>query len=193
MVGYPVAAELFGEPEPTALYLRVFPERSDEVVDVLAATVNPEHPDQVEITRPAAALEAREAADTALTQLLIGLGSVSLLVGGVAIANIMVMSVVERRMEIGVRRALGATRGHVRRQFLLEAVLLAGMGGIVGVGLGAGVMLGFAAVRDLPPALPVEAVGGAVAAALAIGLLAGLYPAGRAAKVPPSQAVRGSA
>jgi putative ABC transport system permease protein len=192
MIGYPVAEAVFGEVSPTALYLRVFPEAADDITEVLPTTVNPQNPDQVEITRPADALAAREAADAALTQLLIALGSVALLVGGVAIANVMVMSVLERRMEIGVRRALGATRGHVRRQFLLEAVILAGLGGVVGVGLGATITVGFVTVRELPLALPVEALAGAIAAALLIGAIAGLYPASRAARVPPSQAVRGS-
>jgi putative ABC transport system permease protein len=192
MIGFPVAEEVFGDVKPTAIYLRVFPEAADDVTEVLPATVNPENPDQVEITRPADALAAREAADAALTQLLIALGSVALLVGGVAIANVMVMSVLERRMEIGVRRALGATRGHVRRQFLLEAVILAGLGGVVGAGLGAAITLGYATVRELPLAIPVDALAGAVAAALVIGAVAGLYPAARAAKIPPSQAVRGS-
>ena len=192
MIGYPLARDLFGETDPSALYLRVFPEAADDVTEVLPSTVNPENPDQVEITRPADALAAREAADAALTQLLIALGSVALLVGGVAIANVMVMSVLERRMEIGVRRALGATRGHVRRQFLLEAVILAGIGGLVGVALGAGITAGYALVEDLPVALPVEALGAAVLAALLIGAVAGLYPAARAARIPPSQAVRGT-
>lgn len=191
LIGYPVAAELFGAVEPTAIYLRVQPDRSEDVVEVLPATINPENPDQVEITRPADALAAREAADTALTQLLVALGSVALLVGGVAIANIMVMSVLERKMEIGVRRALGATRGHVRRQFLLEAVLLAGIGGVVGVGLGAVITLGVVTARGLILTLPVPAMAAAVGVALAIGAVAGLYPAARAARVPPSQAVRG--
>jgi putative ABC transport system permease protein len=192
MIGYPVAGDVFGEARPTAIYARFFPEAADDVTEVLPATVNPENPDQVEITRPADALAAREAADAALTQLLIALGSVALLVGGVAIANVMVMSVLERRMEIGVRRALGATRAHVRRQFLFEAVALAGFGGLAGVGLGAAITVGFATIRRLPIALPVEALAGAVGAALAIGAVAGLYPASRAARIPPSQAVRGS-
>ena len=146
----------------------------------------------MEITRPSDALAAREAADAALTQLLIGLGSVALLVGGVAIANIMVMSVLERKMEIGVRRSLGATRGHIRRQFLTEAILLAAIGGVVGVGLGAIVTWGFAAARGLPVTVPVEALFGAVGVALLIGTVAGIYPAARAASIPPSQAVRGT-
>jgi putative ABC transport system permease protein len=192
LVGYPVAGRLFGESAVTTIYLRVRPEAADDVVAVLPTTINPENPDRVEITRPSDALAAREAADAALTQLLVALGSVALLVGGVAIANIMVMSVLERRMEIGVRRALGATRAHIRRQFLLEAMLLAGIGGLAGVGLGAAITAAFARVRDLPLSLPVEALAGAVAVALAIGALAGLYPAIRAARIPPSEAVRGS-
>lgn len=192
MIGFPIAEQLFGDVRPTAIYLRVFPEAADEVTEVLPSTVNPESPDQVEITRPADALAAREAADAALTQLLIALGSVALLVGGVAIANVMVMSVLERRMEIGVRRALGATKGHIRRQFLLEAVMLAGLGGVVGAGLGAAITLGFSTVRGLPLALPLQALAAAVGAALIIGAVAGLYPASRAARIPPSQAVRGS-
>lgn len=181
---------LESDPAPSAVYLRVVPESSDDVVEVLPQTVNPENPDRVEITRPSDALAAREAADAALTQLLIGLGSVALIVGGVAIANIMVMSVLERRMEIGVRRALGATKGHIRRQFLLEAVLLAGLGGVVGAALGTLITAGFVAARDLPLSLPPETFAGAVGVALVIGAVAGLYPAVRAARVPPSEAVR---
>lgn len=192
MIGYPIAEEIFGAVKPTAIYLRVYPEAADDVTEVLPSTVNPEDPSQVEITRPADALAAREAADAALTQLLIALGSVALLVGGVAIANVMVMSVLERRMEIGVRRALGATRGHIRRQFLFEAIILAGLGGVVGAGLGAAITMGYATFRKLPLAIPLVALAGAVGAALLIGALAGLYPAARAARIPPSQAVRGS-
>jgi putative ABC transport system permease protein len=191
LVGEAAADRILGqEPAPTSLFLRVVPQASDDVVRVLPQTVNPENPDRVDVTRPSDALAAREAADAALTQLLIGLGSVALLVGGVAIANIMVMSVLERRMEIGVRRALGATRSHILRQFLLEAVVLAGFGGLAGALLGAVITVGFAELRDLPVALPVEAPIAAVGVALLIGAIAGLYPAIRAARVPPSEAVR---
>jgi putative ABC transport system permease protein len=191
LIGGGAATGILGEePPPTSLFLRVVPQASDDVVRVLPQTVNPENPDRVEVTRPSDALAAREAADAALTQLLIGLGSVALLVGGVAIANIMVMSVLERRMEIGVRRALGATRGHILRQFLLEAVVLAGLGGLAGALLGAGISFGFAELRNLPVSLPAEALVAAVGVALLIGAIAGLYPAVRAARVPPSEAVR---
>lgn len=114
----------------------------------------------------------------------------ALLVGGVAIANIMVMSVMERRMEIGVRRALGATARHVRLQFLLESVLLAGIGGMVGTVLGAAITVAYALRGELPVAVPLDGLAASVGAALAIGAVAGLYPAIRAARIPPAQAVR---
>ncbi len=191
MMGEAAAEARFGEIEPTAIYVRVEPEQSEDVVDVLPATVNPENPDQVEITRPADALAAREAADAALTQLLVALGSVALVVGGVAIANVMVMSVLERRMEIGVRRALGATRAHIRRQFLLEAVVLAVAGGVAGLLIGGAISWIIAIARDLPMIIPPLAIGGAMSAAVLVGVVAGLYPATRAARIPPSEAVRG--
>lgn len=190
MIGERVAADLFGDVDPTTVFLRVFPQAADDVVEVLPRTVNPENPDRVEITRPSDALAAREAAESALTQLLIGLGSVALVVGGVAVANIMVMSVLERRMEIGVRRSLGATRAHIRGQFLVEAGLLAGAGGVLGVVVGAAIVLVAAGVRGTAAVLPWEAVAGGLAAALVVGILAGLHPAGRAARIPPSAAVR---
>ncbi len=191
LVGYEAAAALFDATRaPTAVYARVAPELVEDTVGVLPATANPENPDQVEVTRPSDALEARRAADEALTLLLVGLGAVALLVGGVAIANIMVMSVLERRREIGVRRALGATRGHVRVQFLLESMLLAGAGGVLGAGLGAAITAGFAANQDFTVAVPLPGLAASIAAALLIGGVAGLYPAIRAARIPPAEAVR---
>lgn len=191
LIGYPAAIDAFDASEsPTTMYVRAQPEYIDEVADVLPATVNPEQPDAVQVSRPSDALEARRAADEALTNLLIGLGAVALLVAGVAIANIMVMSVLERRMEIGVRRALGATKGHIRLQFLVESMLLAGIGGLIGIGLGAAITVGYAANRDLTLAVPPSGLALSVLAALAIGALAGLYPAIRAARIPPAEAVR---
>jgi putative ABC transport system permease protein len=190
-IGATIANDLFDTPaSPTSIYLRVNPDSINEVVDVLPSTISPENPDQVEIARPSDALAARRAAEEALTGLLVGLGAVALLVGGVAIANIMVMSVLERRMEIGVRRALGATRGHIRAQFLFESTLLASAGGIVGVLMGAGITVAFAINRDLTLAMPISGVLGSIGAALAVGSLAGLYPAIRAARIEPAEAVR---
>ncbi len=190
LVGWQAADEfLDNDNVPTRILVRTDPDQVDEVLNVMAATVNPENPEEVEVDRPTDALEAREAADDTLTALFLGLGAVALLVGGVGIANVMVISVLERRAEIGLRRALGATRRHVAMQFLGEALLLAGIGGIAGVLLGVGVTSGYAALRGWDSLIPIEAIAGGVGAALLIGVIAGLYPAMRAARLSPTEAL----
>jgi putative ABC transport system permease protein len=161
----------------------------DAVRAVLAATANPEHPDEVQVSRPSDALTAKNAAHEAFTGLLLGLGAVALLVGGVGVANTMVISVLERRSEIGLRRALGATRGQIRVQFLAEALLLSLLGGAAGVLLGTAVTAGYAATQHWPTVVPPWALAGGVAAPLAIGAVAGLYPALRAARLAPTRAL----
>ena len=190
-IGYGVASTLFDiDKEPTIIYLRANPNFIEDVVDVLAPSMNPENPDQVEVSRPSDALEAQQAAETAFTNLLLGLGSVALLVGGVAIANVMVMSVLERRMEIGVRRSLGATRREIRYQFLLESVILSGIGGLVGVLLGVAITLGYTNYTNIVFSIPVWQIFGAVLLALLIGAISGVYPAIKASKIQPAEAVR---
>ena len=186
------AAETFldHDPVPTSILVRSDPAYVDDVMGVLAATANPENPEEVEVARPTDALEAKEAADDAFTALFLGLGAVALLVGGVGIANVMVISVLERRSEIGLRRALGATKRHVAVQFLGEALLLAGIGGIGGVLLGVGVTTLYANLRGWDALIPPIAMAGGVAAALIIGAIAGLYPAVRAARMSPTEALR---
>jgi putative ABC transport system permease protein len=174
------------------VYVRTTPDAVDAVRAVLAATTNPKAPNEIKVTRPSDALAARAATDKALTALLLGLGGVALVVGGVGIANVMVISVLERRGEIGVRRALGATRRHVRLQFIVESASLAFIGGVIGVAIGAAVTVVYARSRGWTLALPTTAVVGGVAAALVIGALAGLYPATRAARLAPADAVRPS-
>ncbi|HEX6382951.1 MAG TPA: FtsX-like permease family protein, partial [Acidimicrobiia bacterium] len=166
------------------------PSQVDAVRSVLAPTTNPRHPEEVRVSRPSDALAARDATDTAFTGLLLGLGAVALIVGGVGVANVMVVSVLERRPEIGLRRALGATRGDVRRQFLAESLLLSGAGGLGGVALGAAITAAYAAGRSWGVAVPVPALAGAMGAALLIGAVAGLYPALRAARLAPTDALR---
>jgi len=177
---------------PERIYVRTQEGAVDAVRGVLPPTVNPQTPEEVETTRPSDALAAENAASTAFTSLFLGLGAVALLVGGIGIANVMVIAVIERRSEIGLRRALGATRAHVRRQFLTEAILLAGAGGVVGVGLGAAVTAIYASTKHWKIVVPPIALGGGVVAALAIGAIAGLYPAARAARLPPTEALRGN-
>jgi putative ABC transport system permease protein len=191
LIGLPIAEELFGaEGSATTIYVRANPDELDDVRRVLGATANPEHPEEVDVSRPSDALEARAAAKTAFTSLFLGLGAVALLVGGVGIANVMVISVLERRSEIGLRRALGATKGHVRLQFLTESLLLAGLGGAVGVVLGTLITVVYASNRGWDTATPWYVPIGGITAALAIGAVAGLYPAMRAARLAPTEALR---
>ena len=175
---------------PETLYVRTVDGGVDDVRGVLAQTVNPATPEEVEVSRPSDALAAQEAASSAFTSLFLGLGAVALLVGGIGIANVMVIAVIERRSEIGLRRALGATRAHIRRQFLTEAVLLAGAGGLVGVGLGAAVTAAYARSQGWTIVIPPVALLGGLAAAIVIGGVAGLYPAARASRLAPTEALR---
>jgi putative ABC transport system permease protein len=190
LVGFPVAEQLLGfDGHPSTIYERSRDEAVEAVRGVLAATANPQHPEEVKVSRPSDALAAQQAVDQAFTNLLLGLGAVSLVVGGVGVANTMVISVLERRGEIGLRRALGATRGHIRVQFLTESLVLSGLGGVAGTILGAVVTWGYAASRDWPATIPAWVLIGGVAATLTVGAFAGLYPAVRAARLAPTTAL----
>ena len=191
IVGRAAAEDLLGGAlETTRVYLRADEDALPAVRAVTAATTNPEAPEEVAVSRPSDALEAKAAAEGAFTSLLLGLGAVALLVGGVGIANVMVISVLERRAEIGLRRALGATRRDVVAQFLCESLLLAAMGGVAGAALGALATAVSGLVQDGPIVVPPEAIAGGIAAAIAIGALAGLYPSLRAARLAPTEALR---
>jgi putative ABC transport system permease protein len=174
---------------PTTIYCRSVESQVEAVRGVLAFTVNPESPYEVKVSRPSDALSAQRATDRTLGALLLGLGAVALLVGGLGVANTMVISVLERRGEIGLRRSLGATRGQVRAQFLTESLLLSGLGGTGGVALGILVTGAYATLQGWPTVVPVWVMVGGVAAALPIGAVAGLYPAIRAARLTPARAL----
>jgi putative ABC transport system permease protein len=190
LVGFPAAEHyLHFDGHPSVIYVRAQTSQVNAVQSLLAATANPENPSQVSVSQPSAALVAQADAKSALNGLFLGLGAVALLVGAVGVANIMVISVLERRSEIGLRRALGATRGQIRVQFLSEAILLAVLGGAAGVAVGALSTAIYAHTKGWAVVVPALAWGGGIGAALLIGAVAGLLPAIRAARMSPTQAL----
>jgi putative ABC transport system permease protein len=191
LVGFPAAARYLGfDRHPTEIYVRSVTSQTAAVQSVLAATANPEAPNEVDVSQPSAALTARAEAQGALNSLFLGLGAVSLLVGAVGVANIMLIGVLERRSEIGLRRSLGATKGNIRTQFLAEAIILALIGGAVGVTAGAISTAVYAHLKHWTTVIPSTAWAGGLAAAVLIGAIAGLLPAIRAARLSPTEALR---
>jgi putative ABC transport system permease protein len=191
LIGETAATEYLGfELYPTRIYARTSPQHVIDVTRVLGRTVNPGAPNEIEVSRPSDALEARAAVDEGLQRLLVGLGLVALTVGGVGVANVMVISVLERRSEIGLRRALGATRRHIGLQFVVEAATLTTIGGLTGITIGATITYVYAQRQGWTVTVPANIIAAAVATALLLGLVAGLYPAIRAATMNPADAVR---
>ncbi|MDE3070283.1 MAG: ABC transporter permease, partial [Acidobacteriota bacterium] len=191
LVGYRAAERyMHFNGHANTIYVRSDNSQVAAVHSVLAATADPEAPNEVNVSEPSSTLVARADAQSALNGLFLGLGAVALLVGAVGVANIMIISVLERRSEIGLRRALGATRGQIRTQFLSEAVLLALGGGAVGVGLGVMATAVYSATKGWMVVVPTEAWAGGLGAALVIGAVAGLLPALRAARLSPTEALR---
>jgi putative ABC transport system permease protein len=191
LVGTTAATEYLGfDGAASTIYVRTRPDAVEEVRRVLAATANPERPEEVLVSRPSDAIEARAAAATTFASLLVGLGAVALLVGGLGVANSMLMAVLERRWEIGLRRAMGATRVHIARQFVTEALVLAGLGGCAGVAIGSAVAAAYARSQGWPPVLPLPGIAAGIGGSLLVGAISGLYPALRAAGVTPTEALR---
>jgi putative ABC transport system permease protein len=190
LVGWEAArADLGFDGRPTVVYVKAREESIEDVRAVLPATLYGEIPGLVQVSRPSDALAAKRATQNSYSALFLGLAGVALLVGGVGVANTMVISVLERRSEIGLRRALGATRGHIRAQFLTEAVLLSGLGGLAGTAMGAVGVAGYATLHDWPLVIPLPVLASGVLAAFVVGAAAGLYPSIRAARLTPTQAL----
>jgi putative ABC transport system permease protein len=190
IVGWDAARRLLGfDGHPTVLYVRSQESAVEDVRVVLPATVNPRLPGLVQVSRPSDALAAKRAASSAFGALVLGLAGVSLLVGGVGVANTMVISVLERRREIGLRRGLGANRGQIRLQFLAESVALSALGGLAGTVLGIGAVFGYATWQYWPVVIPPWSAAGGLGGALLVGVVAGVYPAVRAARLTPVEAL----
>jgi putative ABC transport system permease protein len=191
LIGYPAARKLFHtQRNASTVYVRAYPEHVQQAAALLSAAADPQNPEDTEVSRPSNALQARADAQSTLTSLFLGLGAVALLVGGVGIANVMVISVLERRSEIGLRRALGARRLHIAIQFLGESVLLSLLGGVAGIALGIATTAGYASTQDWSVVVPTLSIAGGVGIALLLGALVGLYPALRAARLAPAVALR---
>jgi putative ABC transport system permease protein len=200
LVGYPTAQKYLNYTSitnstavagpPNTLYVRAQTDQVDTVQALLARTADPQAPNEVDVSQPSDALTARAAAQGAFNSLFLGLGVVALIVGAVGVANIMIISVLERRSEIGLRRALGATKGQIRNQFLSEAVILALLGGAAGVATGVAATIVYAVSKHWSVLVPVQAWTGGIGAAILIGALAGLLPALRAARMSPTEALR---
>lgn len=190
LVGWEAArSRLRFDGHPTVIYLQAEEDRLEAVRAVLPATIHPERPGQVTVTRPSDALAAKRASENTFSSLLLALAAVALLVGGIGVANTMVISVLERRAEIGLRRALGANRGQIRAQFLTEAVALATLGGVAGTVLGLVTTVAYAAYHGWPVVVPVPALLAGVGGAVAVGVIAGVYPSVRASRLTPTQAL----
>ena len=200
LIGYPAAQRYLGYVSlvrgeqkagpPSTIYVRADTGHEAAVQSLLAQTANPEAPNEVNVSQPSDVLTARAAAAGAFDSLFLGLGVVALIVGAVGVANIMIISVLERRSEIGLRRALGATKGQIRTQFLAESILLALIGGVVGVLAGIAATAVYAGSKGWAIVIPAEAWSGGIASAILIGAIAGLTPAVRASRMPPTVALR---
>jgi putative ABC transport system permease protein len=200
LIGFPAAKTYLGYTSvvdgrpaignPTEIYVRADTNQVNAVYNVLASTANPENPNQVDVTQPSSTLTAEADTKGAFNGLFLGLGAIALLVGAIGVANIMVISVLERRSEIGLRRALGATKAQIRTQFLTEAILLALIGGATGIGAGALATAIYAHTKHWTTVIPALAWGGGIGAAILIGAIAGIVPAIRAARLSPTDALR---
>jgi putative ABC transport system permease protein len=173
-----------------SIYVSTTSGRSKAVRGVMAATVNPANPRGVNVSQLSPFDTAREMAENTLSKLSLGLGGVALLVGGIGIANTMVVAVMERRGEIGLRRAMGARTGQIALQFVLEAAVIGLGGGVMGAAFGVYVVYLYTAAFSQLFAIPVWLLGAGPGMSVVIGAIAGLYPSLKAARQSPTTALR---
>jgi putative ABC transport system permease protein len=190
LVGWSAArSRLDFDGSPTVIYLKADEAQVEPVRAVLPATIAPQQPGMVQVSLPSDALIAKRQTQRAFSSLFLGLAAVALLVGGIGVANTMIISVLERRREIGLRRALGANRGQIRTQFLTEAIVLSTLGGLAGVLLGTLATLAYTHAEHWPTVIAPSTIAAAVGGAVAVGAIAGVYPSVRAARLTPTAAL----
>jgi putative ABC transport system permease protein len=146
--------------------------------------------DDFTITNPRAVMAQLSGVASTLSRILTGVAILAMLIGGVVIMSLMMIGVSERRKEIGLRRSVGASRGDILVQFLLEALMISALGGILGVGLGLAGINVVAAYQKLPPIFARDALSFSLLLAIGVGLVFGIYPAWRASRVDPVAALR---
>lgn len=172
------------------------PEESARAIEDIRAVLRERHgiipgaEDDFTVTNPAAQVARITDVGSTLAKVLTGVAVIATLIGGAVIMSLMLIAVSERRREIGVRRAVGATRGNIMAQFLVEAAVVSLLGGVLGIVIGVGGTTVAATLTKLPPALMWSAIGGSVLLSVVVGLVFGLQPAWRAANVDPIQALR---
>jgi putative ABC transport system permease protein len=187
----PAYADQFFPDTPIAsIYVASAQGQTSAVRRVLAATANPADPKGVSVTKLSEFFQAGEMMDQMFRTLSLGLGALALLIGGIGIANTMVVAVMERRGEVGLRRAMGARAGQIALQFVLEAALIGFIGGVFGVGVGAYATYVYTAAGHTAYAMPWWVIAAGPAISIAIGALAGLYPSLKAARLSPTVALR---
>jgi putative ABC transport system permease protein len=190
IIPYTIAAERFGVSRPQRVVIETALGAASLIASQAATALNPNAPESLSVAAPSDPKSAKEGVQSDVNQLFLLLGLVSLVVGAIGIANVTLVTVMERTGEIGLRRALGASRRHIAGQFLAESVAMGVVGGIIGATVGILLVVGVSASRQWTPVLELWLPVVAPFVGAVVGLLAGLYPSVRAARMEPVDALR---
>jgi ABC-type antimicrobial peptide transport system permease subunit len=185
------ARELFGTGAPAEVHIRTEVGAAYLIGDQAPIALNPGDPSLLRVQVPPEPRAVRSGVESDVNTLFLVLGGVSLLVGAIGIANVTLVSVLERVGEIGLRRTVGAARRHIAAQFLVESAAMGFIGGIIGASTGVLVIVAVSANKQWTPVLDVQVPLLAPLAGALVGLIAGLYPSWRASTLEPVEALRG--